>query len=231
MRYLLILLLPALVAAQAAAADPAGMLVNAEIRTMDPDRPTARALAWDADGRILAVGDSGELKRRWPDVDALDAGGRFVVPGLIDAHGHVMGLGFAMLNADLAGAESIDEVIARLESHAEGLPDGAWLRGRGWDQTRWEGNDFPTAADLDDAFPERPVLLERVDGHASWANTAAMNRIDVDLTGPFLCTREVVAWMVEHEHEPGERAPFLVVFPSVTPEAHRMRFRVELEGS
>ncbi|MGK7295512.1 MAG: amidohydrolase, partial [Candidatus Wenzhouxiangella sp. M2_3B_020] len=143
----------------------------------------AEALAWGADGRILAVGDADELAANWPDIDAIDAGGRFVIPGLVDAHGHVMGLGFAMLNADLAGAESIAEVISRLESHAERLPRGAWLRGRGWDQTRWESNAFPTAADLDEAFPERPVLLERVDGHASWANTAAMKRIDVDLTG------------------------------------------------
>ena len=183
MRSLVPLLLLAFAAAQTDAAEPAGMLVNAEIRTMDPDRPNVRALAWDAEGRIVAVGGPDELTQRWPEIDAIDAGGRFVVPGLIDAHGHVMGLGFAMLNADLAGAESIDEVISRLESHAERLPAGAWLRGRGWDQTRWESNDFPTAADLDDAFPERPVLLERVDGHASWANAAAMERIGVDLTG------------------------------------------------
>ncbi|MGK7296463.1 MAG: imidazolonepropionase-like domain-containing protein, partial [Candidatus Wenzhouxiangella sp. M2_3B_020] len=87
MRSLFTLLLLACAAVQAAAAEPAGMLVNAQIRTMDPDRPNAEALAWGADGRILAVGDADELAANWPDIDAIDAGGRFVIPGLVDAHG------------------------------------------------------------------------------------------------------------------------------------------------
>ncbi|MFU8878047.1 MAG: amidohydrolase [Wenzhouxiangellaceae bacterium] len=181
MRLLSVLLL--LLVAAPVAADPAGMIVNARIHTVNPDQPRAQALAWDADGRILAVGDGDELRRRWPDVAATDLGGRTVIPGLIDAHGHVMGLGLALLNVDLMGADSVDEVINRLRRHAQGLPDGAWLQGRGWDQTRWPGAQFPTAADLDEAFPDRPVLLGRVDGHAAWANSAAMGKVEVDLTG------------------------------------------------
>ena len=165
------------------AAQPTGMVINGNIHTMNPDQPTAQAMVWDRDGRILAVGKSEDLASQWPDVEATDLAGRTVIPGLIDAHGHVMGLGFSMLNADLVGASSVDEVIKRLQRHAVELPEGAWLRGRGWDQTRWPGAQFPSAADLDAAFPERPVLLERVDGHAVWANSAAMKRVTVDLTG------------------------------------------------
>lgn len=165
------------------AAQPVGMIVNGNIRTMNADQPTAQAMAWDHEGRIVAVGASEDLVLRWPDVAATDLAGRTVIPGLIDAHGHVMGLGFSMLNADLAGADSVEEVIQRLQQHASELPDGAWLHGRGWDQTRWPGAQFPSAADLDAAFPDRPVLLERIDGHAAWANSAAINRVKVDLTG------------------------------------------------
>lgn len=165
------------------AAQPAGMIVNGNIRTMNPDQPTAQAMAWDRDGRIVAVGESEQLKSRWPDVGATDLAGRTVIPGLIDAHGHIMGLGFSMLNADLAGADSVEEVVQRLQRHASELPEGAWLRGRGWDQTRWPGAQFPSAADLDAAFPDRPVMLERVDGHAVWVNSAAIRRVQVDLTG------------------------------------------------
>jgi len=172
------------VAPQAVAHEVAsGMIVNAGIHTMNPDQPRADALAWDAHGRVLAVGEADALRERFPNAPVTDLDGRTVIPGLIDAHGHVMGLGQAMLNADLAGAASIDEVLARLRAHAADLPEGAWLRGRGWDQTRWPGAQFPTAADLDEAFPERPVLLERVDGHAAWANSAAMARVERDLTG------------------------------------------------
>src|SRR6056297_1126301 len=170
-------------AASPLAADPAGMVVNGNIHTMNPDQPAAQAMAWDEDGRIVALGETETLASRWPDVEATDLGGRTVIPGLIDAHGHVMGLGFSMLNADLVGASSVEDAVQRLQQHAAELPAGAWLRGRGWDQTRWPGAAFPSAADLDAAFPDRPVLLERIDGRAVWANSAAMNRVQVDLTG------------------------------------------------
>jgi len=165
------------------AAQPAGLVVNGKIRTMDEDTPVVEAMAWGLDGRILAVGASDELVAKWPEAPVTDLEGRSVIPGLIDAHGHVMNLGFSMLNADLAGADSVEAVIDRLQAHSADLPADAWLRGRGWDQTRWPGAEFPSAADLDAAFDERPVLLERIDGHAVWANSAAMARVDTDLTG------------------------------------------------
>ncbi|GAB4168228.1 MAG: amidohydrolase [Wenzhouxiangellaceae bacterium] len=179
------LMLPLIASHSASVAEspPAALIFNAVIHTMDPGKPRAGAMAWDQSGRIIALGASEELRERWPGVSAVDLGGRAVIPGLIDAHGHLMGLGLSMLNADLNGARAIDEVVERLRRHAKGLPDGAWLLGRGWDQTLWPGAKFPTASDLDQAFPDRPVLLERVDGHAVWANSAAMARVQRDLSG------------------------------------------------
>lgn len=156
---------------------------NARIHTLDADRTEASALAWDASGRIVHVGDADSLAEAFPQLEPTDLDGRLVLPGLIDAHGHVMGLGLARLQADLVGAGSVDEVIKRLQAHAENLPDEAWLTGRGWDQTRWEGREFPSAADLDEAFPDRPVYLVRVDGHAAWVNSAALEHATDDLSG------------------------------------------------
>jgi len=165
------------------AAQPAGMIVNGHIHTMNPGQPTAQAMAWDESGHIIAIGESEGLAAKWPEVKAKDLAGRTVIPGLIDAHGHVMGLGFSMLNADLVGASGVEDVVQRLQRHVADLPEGAWLRGRGWDQTLWPGAAFPSAAELDAAFPDRPVLLERIDGHAVWANSAAMERVGIDLDG------------------------------------------------
>jgi hypothetical protein len=171
-------------AANAAPAEKAGgVLVNARIHTLQAGQPAAEALAWDATGRITAVGSRDEVLAKAPGAAVHDANGATVVPGLIDAHAHLMGLGFALMQADLVGARSKAEVLQRLQAFAAKLPDGAWLLGRGWDQNDWPDKTFPTAADLDAAFPTRPVWLERVDGHAGWANTAAMRRATRDLTG------------------------------------------------
>jgi predicted amidohydrolase YtcJ len=150
------------------------VLTAARIHTSDPQRPIAQAIAWDQEGRLLAVGDSEELLNRYPDARRIEAAGRTVIPGLIDAHGHVMGLGYALIRADLVGARDKAEVIARLKDYEKQLPADAWLLGSGWDQNDWPDKAFPSAADLDAAFPERPVWLERVDGHAGWANSAAL---------------------------------------------------------
>ena len=125
------------------------------------------------DGRVAALGTQDELLAAYPEAAQLDAEGQTIVPGLIDAHAHLMGLGTAMLQVDLVGADSLGEVLARLEAFEETLPDSAWLTGRGWDQNDWPVQEFPTRYDLDEAFPDRPVWLRRIDGHAAWGNTAA----------------------------------------------------------
>jgi hypothetical protein len=155
-------------------ASEVSVLSAERIHTSKPDHPGAQAMAWDDQGRILALGTAQELHTRYPDAKRIDAPGSTVIPGLIDAHGHVMGLGYALLRADLTGASDKAEAITRLREYEKQLPPGAWLLGGGWDQNRWAGKQFPTAADLDEAFPDRPVWLERVDGHAGWANSAAL---------------------------------------------------------
>lgn len=156
-------------------ADEVTVLTAATIRTMDPAKPSAEAMAFDDSGRILALGEGAELLEHYPDATRLDVGKATVIPGLIDAHGHVAGLGMAQMRADLSGTRSKAEVLQRLRDFAADLPEGAWLLGRGWDQNDWPQKTFPTAADLDAAFPKRPVWLRRIDGHAGWANTAALN--------------------------------------------------------
>src|SRR5690606_32768622 len=93
------------------------------------------------------------------------------------------GLGLSRLTADLVGTGSKDEIVARLRAFARELPEGDWLIGRGWDQNDWQDKTFPGAADLDAAFPDRPVWLDRIDGHAGWANSAAMRAVGRDLSG------------------------------------------------
>ena len=159
------------------------VLTAARIDTMDMAEPRAEAMAFDANGRILSLGDADALLREYPAAKRLDFGDATVVPGMIDAHGHMLGLGMTHMTANLVGTTGKDEIIARLQSFERDLPPGAWLVGRGWDQNDWTDKGFPTAADLDAAFPQRPVWLERIDGHAGWANSAAMRAVDRDLSG------------------------------------------------
>ena len=154
------------------------LLVAQRIHTSDPSRPVAGAMVWDAEGRILDVGSPEDLWASWPDAELMDLGDAVVVPGLIDSHGHLLNYGFSLMSADLVGARDKAEVIARLQAFAADLPEGAWLQGRGWDQNLWPEREFPTAADLDEAFPDRPVWLVRVDGHAGWGNSEALRRAE-----------------------------------------------------
>lgn len=175
-------LLLGLIAAGSAYAAPT-LLVDARIHTLDPAAPQAEAMAWGEDGRLLALGTKVELRERFRGAREVSLGGQTVIPGLIDAHGHLMNLGHALLRANLMGASSKGEIVERLRQHAQDLPPGAWLLGRGWDQTLWPEAEFPTAADLDAHFPDRPVWLERVDGHAGWGNSLALAATTRDLSG------------------------------------------------
>lgn len=159
------------------------VLTAARIHTMDTARPRAQAMAYDDGGAILALGDSATLLAKYPKATRIDVGTATVVPGLIDAHGHVAGLGLTKLRANVVDTRSKAEVLQRLRDFARDLPPGAWLLGRGWDQNDWPEKEFPTAADLDALFPDRPVWLRRVDGHAAWGNTAAMRVAKRDLKG------------------------------------------------
>lgn len=167
----------------AAAADVGDTLLIGRIYPSAQTTTPVNALAYDAKGRVLAHGSATELREmlegRGNPVRELVMDGT-VMPGLIDAHGHLMGLGFSLLRADLVGARGIDAVIERLQDKVDELPAGDWLLGRGWDQNDWPQRRFPVAEDLDRAFPDRPVWLTRVDGHAGWANSVALRAAGID---------------------------------------------------
>jgi predicted amidohydrolase YtcJ len=124
------------------------------------------------DGRVQRLLQGGEVPGAIATM--VDGGGRTMLPGLIDAHGHMLGLGATALQLDLSDTNSLAEAQARIRAYAAANPDLPWIVGRGWNQERWNLGRFPTAADLDAAVADRPVWLARVDGHAGWANSAAM---------------------------------------------------------
>lgn len=179
----LIAILILLLASLAGQASEVTILSAARIHTLDQRGSEATAIAWDDSGRILALGDRYGLKQQFPHARQIKAKGATVIPGLIDAHGHLMGLGMALMQADLVNTSSKAEILDRLKAFAQTLPAGAWLRGRGWDQNDWPEKTYPSAADLDLAFPDRPVWLERIDGHAGWANSAALHAAGKDFDG------------------------------------------------
>ena len=142
------------------------VVYNAVIHTVDPDQPRVTAMAWAADGRLLALGTDDELRAAFPSAPARDLEGRTVIPGLIDAHAHLYGLAQSLTQADLMGTGGKAEILEKLREQEAGLGPGDWLLGRGWDQNDWLEKQLPTRDDLDLAFPERPVWLRRIDGHA-----------------------------------------------------------------
>ncbi|WP_305098189.1 amidohydrolase [Croceibacterium aestuarii] len=134
-------------------------------------------LVFDDEGRITRVLKFGDKP---PKVDYREDGhGHVVIPGLIDAHAHVMSLGLSLLTLDLSDTRSLAEAQAKIAAYAAEHPDRPWIIGRGWNQETWGLGRFPTAAELDAAVPDRPVWLERVDGHAGWANSVALKEAGV----------------------------------------------------
>lgn len=124
------------------------------------------------DGKVVRLLHAGEPQPKAAAI--IDAGGRTVLPGMIDAHGHVVEMGLDALHLDVTGTRSIGELQQRLHDYAAGHPGNGWVLGAGWNQELWTEKRFPTAAELDSVVSDRPVLLERVDGHALVANSAAM---------------------------------------------------------
>ncbi len=124
-------------------------------------------------GKIVKTGPTNSLNKDTSN-PIIDADGKTMLPGLIDAHGHVLGLGNLRMEVDLTGAQSIEEALQRIAEFAAANPDLEWIKGQGWNQVFWPGKQYPTAADLDSLDLNKPIWMERVDGHAGWANTVAM---------------------------------------------------------
>ena len=152
-----------------------GLIDNVNGITLDERGNFMRfnGLVLTTDGKVARTLQRGDKRPERPDF-RLDAKGKTMLPGLIDAHGHVMGLGFQLITLDLSDTRSLDEAKAKIAAYAAANPQRKWIIGRGWNQETWGLGRFPTAVDLDSVVADRPVWLERVDGHAGWANGAAM---------------------------------------------------------
>lgn len=135
------------------------------------------------DGKVAEIGDESIIESS-EGAEVFDLQHKTVLPGLIDAHAHVMGLGFQELNINLADIESLQATLDSIKAYAEANPELEWIQGRGWNQTLWAENEFPTAEDLDRIVPDRPVWLTRVDGHAGWGNTKAMELAGISQDTP-----------------------------------------------
>jgi predicted amidohydrolase YtcJ len=154
------------------------LLSNGRIYTLDADDRVVDTLVIRA-GRVAFAGRRQEVNAAAGESE-IDLGGRAVLPGLVDAHGHLMHLARLRLTLDVAGLPSEAACAERVARRAAGTPTGEWIAGRGWDQNRWPGAQFPTRASLDRAAPRHPVALVRIDGHAIWANSAALRAAGID---------------------------------------------------
>jgi len=146
---------------------------NGVIYTVNPDFAIADAFVTKG-GKIIAVGKADSLEKIYYARDVVDAGGKPIYPGFIDAHTHFYNYGLSLQDADLKGAPSWNAIVDTVIQYAARNPDG-WIIGNGWDQNRWKDKRFPEKTKLDSLFPVRPVILTRIDGHAAIANQAALD--------------------------------------------------------
>ena len=179
MRKTFLLLTIGLLLASCQNLEPVDLLItHAKIYTVDEDFSVTQAIAIK-DGKIVATGTRDALARTYEPKERIRANGKFIYPGFIDAHAHLYGMGLSMQEVDLSGAKSYAEVVERTRKFNEENPTD-YISGRGWDQNLWEDKNFPSKEALDEVFPDTPVVLTRVDGHALLANSAAMRLADFD---------------------------------------------------
>lgn len=154
------------------------IVVNGVIYTVDSTFSTTQAMAIK-DGLIVATGTDAAILAAYTAPEKIDAKGQAVYPGFIDAHAHFVGYGKSLFQVDLFGTASWEEAVERVKVFAAGHPELAWIEGRGWDQNKWPGKKYPTNALLNTLFPNTPVVLQRVDGHAAIANQKAFDMAGV----------------------------------------------------
>ncbi len=159
------------------------ILANGKIYTLDAGMSVAQAVAIRA-GRIVAVGSNDEIESKFKADTILDLHGWTVMPGLVDGHAHMLGEGGKLQTLDLDATASAEEVAESVRVRAGAAQAGSWIVGRGWDQNRWEGKAFPSHEILDQAAPDNPVVLRRVDGHAIWTNRRALELAGVSSATP-----------------------------------------------
>ncbi|HJZ48015.1 MAG TPA: amidohydrolase [Roseiflexaceae bacterium] len=162
---------------------PTFILFNGPIYTLDPTTPRVQALAV-RDGRVIAAGSEGKIQALLGGrAETINLRGRAVIPALTDAHAHFTWYALGRRELRLEGIDDLDVAIRRVADAAAALPEGAWLRGGGWDHSLWGGR-WPRAADIDALAPDRPVLLTRKDGHSAWVNSRALELAGITDTTP-----------------------------------------------
>lgn len=149
------------------------IVFNATVYTIDSAFSIAEAFAVK-DGKIVSVGKTADILNTYDAKEKIDAQGKAVYPGFVDAHAHFIDYGQSLFSVDLVGCSSFDEVTERVKKFSKENPDETWIRGRGWDQNKFPGREYPNNQQLNELFPEKPVVLERIDGHAVIANKKAL---------------------------------------------------------
>ena len=160
------------------------VLINAKVYTANEKLPEAEAVAILKD-KIIFVGSAKEsVQYTCNDNRIKDLGGNFIFPGFIDAHAHLKGIGYREMNLNLQGANSLKEMLTQVEIYANGLESGKWVIGRGWIEKKWPEGRFPTIQELDMISPDKPMALERADGHAIIVNSLALEMANITENTP-----------------------------------------------
>ena len=155
------------------------VLINAKVYTANEKLPEAEAVAILKD-KIIFVGSANEsVQYTCNDNSIKDLEGSFIFPGFIDAHAHLKGIGYREMNLNLQGANSLKEMLTQVEIYANGLEPGKWVIGRGWIEKKWPEGRFPTIQELDMISPDKPMALERADGHAIIVNSLALEMANI----------------------------------------------------
>jgi len=208
--------------------DASMLLVNGAIYTVNAAAPTAEAIAID-NGHILALGSSDDILSSYSSQQIIDLQGKGVYPGFIDAHAHLEGLGASLLILDLTAAPSIEEIQRRVSARVAVGDAISWIRGRGWDQNLWQDKAFPTKSMLDSVTKDIPAYLVRVDGHAVWVNSKAM-----ELAGVTNATADPEGGRIERDEAGNPTGVFVdravgLIASALPPPSDRERMRaVEL---
>ncbi|MBD2715167.1 amidohydrolase [Microvirga sp. STR05] len=183
LRLLVVLLLPALLNSCQPRTAADLIVYNATVYTVDSAFSKAQAFAVQ-DGRFVAVGTAEEIRAKYQSKQEVDAQGQFIYPGFYDAHCHFYRYALGLRDANLVGTGSWQEVVKKLQEQRRQYPQAAWLTGRGWDQNDWPGKQFPTKDTLDALFPNTPVFIIRVDGHAALVNQKALDLAGITARTP-----------------------------------------------
>ena len=177
--FLVVLIVIAIVMVKLNPQDADAIYVNGLIRTMDEKNTVVQAIAVRGD-RIVGTGTSEEIESNFKAKKVVDLRNKTVLPGFIDSHAHFFSLGLARMTVELQGSNSESEAAERVRSRVQQSKPGHWVRGRGWDQNQWMKKQFPTYASLDRVAPNNPVYLIRVDGHAIWVNSQALQAAGIN---------------------------------------------------